>query len=192
MAHIRGGRVEFLELIKCLHYLNCTHDHRRSPPKCGAQTNPPTCVCLPLSLSYTLCVRVSVCVLYICAGRLSLCCVCVCAGAAKLISSWGIVKYINIVHFGSTSSPRCTAPQQHSMPPPWHTHRHTRTHREKERATLFPFVTALGRQWQPGWSGQTSGPSSVAAAAIKIDGFLWQFVGLRGRIEVQNNFKRIK
>lgn len=52
---------------------------------------------------------------------------------------------------------------------------HTHTHRKS--ATVFPFVTALGRQWQPGWSGQTSGPSSVAAAAIKIDGFLWRFVG---------------
>lgn len=192
MAHIRGGRVEFLELIKCLHYLNCTHDHRRSPPKCGAQTNPPTCVCLSLShsLLHSVCACVCVCAIHMCWSFVALLCACVCAGAAKLISSWGIVKYINIVHFGSTSSPRCTAPQQHSIPPPWHTH--TQTHREKERATLFPFVTALGRQWQPGWSGQTSGPSSVAAAAIKIDGFLWQFVGVWERIEVQNNFKRIK
>lgn len=152
------------------------HARPQAKPTQMRCTNKPTNMCMSLSLSLLHFVCVSVCAIHMCWSFVALLCVCacVCAGAAKLISSWGIVKYINIVHFGSTSSPRCTAPQQHSIPPPQY------THREKERATLFPFVTALGRQWQPGWSGQTSGPSSVAAAAIKIDGFLWQFVGFEG------------
>lgn len=157
VAHIRGGRVEFLELIKCLHYLNCTHDHRRSPPKCGAQTNPPTCVCLPLSLSVSL--TLCVCAIHMCWSFVALLCVCacVCAGAAKLISSWGIVKYINIVHFGSTSSPRCTAPQQHSIPPPWHTHMQTHTHRERTRDTVSlcdrtGTTMAAGLEWSDEWA----------------------------------------
>lgn len=92
--------------------------------RCTNKTQQHVC----LSLSRCVCV----CVPYTCVCWSFV--VCVCAGAAKLISSWGIVKYINIVHFGSTSSP-CSTPH-HSNTLASHTQRETERERERDTVSL--------------------------------------------------------
>lgn len=135
-------RASWISWINKMSSLFKLHARPQAKPTQMRCTNKPTNMCMSPSLSLTLCVCVCLCVcaIHMCWSFVALLCVsaCVCAGAAKLISSWGIVKYINIVHFGSTSSPRCTAPQQHSIPPPQYTHRHTERKSARHCFPLWP------------------------------------------------------